>query len=84
MLKTELRKALSIDGVRLEIIVTEMSTGEWSLSVVNDAGIFNNWYEFFPSSQAAFETAIASIEEEGVEAFTDMEGFEYLLEHARQ
>jgi len=36
--------------------------------------------EFFPSAELAIEAGVKAIEEEGIEPFTDTEGFEYLFE----
>ena len=84
MLRNELRKALVFDGVRLEIVATEITTNEWSLAVINEAGVSSNWYEFFTTPEAALAEAVRVIEEEGVDEFTDIEGFEYLLQQSRE
>ena len=66
------------NGVRLEIVASRLGEGEWALAVMNEAGIASNWTEFFATGEAALEAGMKAIEEEGVEAFTSIEGFEYL------
>ena len=66
------------EGVRLEIVVTEIERDEWSLSVVNEIGVASNWNEFFESKDHAVVAALDAIREEGVNQFLDIEGFEYL------
>ena len=68
-----------IDGVRLKIVTEEVGENEWQLAVKNDLGISSIWYELFPTRESAVEAARKAIESEGVEAFVDTEGFEYLL-----
>lgn len=74
----EHRQTFIGEGVRLEIVVTELGSDEWSLSVVNEIGISSNWNEFFESKDRAIETALDAIREEGAKQFLDFEGFEYL------
>jgi hypothetical protein len=78
--RTERRETWVGQGVRLEIIATPMPKGLWSLFVRNERGVMSNWYEFFETAEAAIETARKAIEEEGVEEFVSIEGFEYLDE----
>jgi len=66
------------DGVRLDIVASRIGKGEWALAVLNEAGVASNWTEFFATGEAALDAGMKAIEEEGVEAFTSMEGFEYL------
>jgi len=74
----EYRQTFIEEGVRLEIVVTELRKDEWSLSVVNEIGVASNWNEFFESKDRAIETALDAIREEGVKQFLNIEGFEYL------
>lgn len=74
----EHRQTFIGEGVRLEIVVTELRKDEWSLSVVNEIGIASNWIEFFASKDCAVEAALNAIREEGVKQFLSIEGFEYL------
>jgi hypothetical protein len=67
-------------GVRLEIVATPLPDGRWSLSVVNERGVMSTWLEFFETAEAAIAVARKTIEEEGVEEFVSIEGFEYLDE----
>lgn len=47
---------------------------------LNTLGVSSNWTEFFPSADEAIREGLEAIKTEGVEAFTDIEGFDYLLE----
>jgi hypothetical protein len=67
-------------GVRLEIVAKPLPDGQWCLSVINERGILSIWHEFFPTAEAALGVARKAIEEEGVEDFVSIEGFEYLDE----
>ena len=73
-------QSVIMDGVRLEIIATRLSESEWSLSVLNTLGVSSNWIEFFPSADEAIREGLEAIKTEGVEEFTDIEGFDYLQE----
>lgn len=74
------REAWVGEGVRLEIIATPMPDGLWNLSVRNERGVMSTWYEFFETAEDAIEVARKVLEEEGVEEFVSIEGFEYLDE----
>ena len=65
-------------NVRLDIVVTQMGEKEWSLSVINERGIFSTWWEFLECPDIAIRTALNAIQDEGIEEFTTIEGFEYL------
>jgi hypothetical protein len=67
-------------GVRLEIVATPLPDGRWSLSVINERGVMSTWLESFETAEAAIAVARKTIEEEGVEEFVSIEGFEYLAE----
>ena len=67
-------------GVRLEIVATELQDGCWTLAVINERGVWSIWYEFFPTAETAFEVARRAIEEEGIEEFVRIEEFECLDE----
>jgi hypothetical protein len=67
-------------GVRLEIVAKPLPDGQWCLSVINERGILSIWYELFPTAEAALGVARQAIEDEGVEEFVSIEGFEYLDE----
>lgn len=66
------------DGVRLDVVASRLGIGEWVLAVVNEAGVASNWTESFATGEAALDAGLKAIEEEGVETFTSIEGFEYL------
>ncbi|MGK2905342.1 MAG: hypothetical protein ACSLFH_03235 [Desulfuromonadales bacterium] len=80
MYEEERIQSVVMDGVRLEIIATRIGEREWMLSVINTLGVSSNWIEFFPSADEAIREGLEAIKTEGVEEFTDIEGFEYLLE----
>lgn len=68
------------NGVCLEINTQRRSEGEWALAIVNEDGVASHWIETFATAKAAMVAGLNAIEEEGVEAFTSIEGFEYLSE----
>lgn len=74
----ERRQTWKGKGVRLEIVAEKLAEGQWSLSVINERGVMSMWTEFFETADAAITAAITAIEDEGVEEFTSIEGFEYL------
>lgn len=76
----ELTTEVSKDGVKLVVIATRVGTQEWWLSVQNERGINTNWLEYFETAQLAIEAGLNAIEEEGMEPFTNPEGFDYLFE----
>jgi hypothetical protein len=76
----ERRETWQGQGVRLEIVAKPLPDGQWCLSVINERGVFSIWYELFPTAEVAFGVARKAIEEEGVEDFVSIEGFEYLDE----
>ena len=76
----ELAVDVNKNGIKLIVIAMKLEEDQWHLSVLNEYGIFSNWVEFFPTAQLAIETGINAIENEGVESFVEVEGFEYLFE----
>ena len=80
MYEKERRQSVVMNGVRLEIIATRLSESEWTLSVLNTLGVSSNWTEFFSSADEAIREGLEAIKTEGVEAFTDISGFDYLQE----
>ena len=79
MEQAEMYKEILIGGTKLIVIASRINSYEWKVSVQNEYGISSNWTEYFPSAQLAIDTAVKAIENEGVEAFLDKEGFEYLF-----
>ena len=77
MLDKERTQSVVIDGTRLEIIATQLGNSEWTLSILNTLGVSSTWTEFFQSAEAAIREGHKAINTEGVEAFTDIEGFDY-------
>ena len=80
MYEKERRQSVVMDGVRLEIIATRLSEREWTLSVLNTLGISSTWTDFFPAADEAIQEGLEAIKTEGIEAFTDIAGFDYLYE----
>ena len=76
----ELAVEVNKNGIKLIVIAMKIEEEQWQLSVLNEYGIFTNWTEFFPTAQLAIETGINAIENEGVDSFVEIEGFEYLFE----
>lgn len=74
----EIRRTYARNGVHLDVVASRLGIGEWTLAVVNEAGVVSNWIEFFAKGKAALNAGMKAIEEEGVKAFTSIEGFEYL------
>ena len=65
-------------GVRLEIVASRLRDGRWNLAVINERGVHSIWHESFATAETAFEVARKAIEEEGIEEFVSIEGFDYL------
>jgi len=80
MSEKERIQSVIMDGVRLEIIATRLSEREWALSVLNTLGVSSNWIDFFPSADEAIREGLEAIKTEGVEEFTEIEGFDYQQE----
>ena len=80
MYEKERIQSVVMDGARLEIIATRLGEREWTLSVLNTLGVSSTWTEFFPSADEAIREGLEAIKTEGVEAFTDITGFDYLQE----
>ena len=80
MYEKERRQSVVMAGVRLEIIATRLGEREWTLSVLNTLGVSSTWTEFFPSADEALRGGLEAIKNEGVEAFTEITGFDYLQE----
>jgi hypothetical protein len=78
--KDELCVQIAKDGEKLTIIAKEIEKNQWELSVKNVYGINSVWLEYFFTAQEAIDAGIRAIRNEGAEAFTSTEGFEYLHE----
>ncbi len=76
----EIGRELILEGHRLRVIAREVTTGQWELAIENDLGVRSVWFEWFPTAQAAIDTGINAIHDEGVETFVDIAGFEYLAD----
>ena len=78
MFANERRQSVVMGGAKLEIIATLVKENEWMLTVVNSLGVQSTWIEFFLSANEAINKGLEAIKSEGVEAFTDIDGFDYL------
>ena len=81
MHQTEVSKDVTRKGVTLRITAREHCKGEWVLSIRNPLGVSTVWTDFFTSARSALDAGERAIDAEGVETFTDCEGFEYLLDN---
>ena len=72
-------KEIIKSGTKLTVIARKIEKEQWQLSVQNENGISSNWLEFFPSAQLAIDAGVNAIQKEGIESFTDTEGYEYLF-----
>ena len=66
------------DGVTLEVISSKKSEGEWTLEIKNEKGVSTNWFDTYPTADAAIDAGIEAIEKEGVKEFASTDGFGYL------
>ena len=80
MFANERRQSVVMGGAKLEIIATLVKENEWMLTVVNSLGVQSTWIESFLSANEAINKGLEAIKSEGVEAFTDIDGFDYLKE----
>lgn len=76
----ELVKEVLIEGVKLTLIASNVGNERWVLSVLNEYGINSTWIDYFESAQKAIDAGLRAIETEGVDAFVEIEGFEYLFD----
>ncbi len=67
------------NGITLTVGTRHIGNGKWELFVENTYGVKSIWTEFFDSAKSAMREGIQSIESEGVESFSEMEGYEYLF-----
>lgn len=75
-----LERSYVVEGVALDIIAENAGADGWRLSIENELGIRSIWLDTFATAQAALDAGMMAIESEGVAAFQDIEGFDYLLE----
>ena len=80
MFENERVQTVIANGVKLEVVARETSENEWELAILNPLGIWWVWYEPYPTAQEALEAGLKAIDDEGAEAFMDIEGFEYFLD----
>lgn len=76
----EVVRELTLEGHHLRVIAREVTDSQWELAVENCLGVRSVWFEWFPTAQAAIDTGLSAIHDEGVETFVDVAGFEYLAD----
>lgn len=76
----ELSREVTVGGIKFIVTATKVEEGQWRISVQNEYGIFTNWLDYFSTPQLAIYEGIMSIENEGVNSFVEIDGFEYLFE----
>jgi hypothetical protein len=70
---------VQVDGFELKVIAEKIRDQEWRLAIQNELGVNSIWLETFPDVKQAINAGITAIEGAGVQAFSSVEGFEYLL-----
>lgn len=76
--QTQVVNTVEREGQKLDIVARQNFEGDWELGIVNELGVATNWLEFFDSAEAALAAGLAAIDEEGLQEFVSIEGFEYL------
>ena len=76
----ELSVKITRVGKNLTLIATMLEEDQWRLSIQNDYGIQSIWHRYFLTAHLAIEAGMKAIEEEGIEQFVNVDGFEYLHE----
>ena len=64
-----LQQTYIANGQRVEIHIYRMPDTGWSLEVVDVCGNSTVWDDLFETDQAALDTAMKELQEEGIEAF---------------
>ncbi len=78
--QTELVLSYVAEGARLTVVAEKAGGDGWYLWIENELGVSSVWIETFATGQAALDAGVKAIESEGVAAFIEIEGFEYLLD----
>ena len=76
--RDELITEVTLDGINLIVIANKIENEEWQLSIQNEYGVASCWIEYFPTAQNAINAGLLAIQNEGVEEFANIDGFEYL------
>jgi hypothetical protein len=76
---TEVTRDIVRAGQHVLVVARHVDNEGWLLTIVNDHCVMSTWHEFFASAEEALREAERAIEVEGIEAFTDCEGFELHL-----
>ena len=77
--KNAIQLLVQVDGFELEVIAEKITDREWRLAIKNELGVNSVWLKTFSGAKEAIDAGLTAIEDEGVQAFCDVEGFEYLL-----
>ena len=77
--KEAFQLTVQVDGFELKVVAEKLRDQGWQLAIQNKSGVNSIWLETFPGAKEAIDAGISAIEGEGVQAFCDVEGFEYLL-----
>lgn len=75
---TEVTRDIVREGWHVLAVARYVDKEGWLLTIVNDRHVMSTWHDFFASAAEALQEAERAIDIEGIEAFTDCEGFEYL------
>ena len=71
LIDSPLSQTYTSKGHSVEIRIYRLPNTGWTLEVVDDRNNSTVWDGEFSTDQEALETALADIEEEGIEAFID-------------
>lgn len=69
---------VTLEGHHLRVLARLIDEESWELAIENELGVRSVWFEWFPTAQAALDAGLNAIQDEGVDTFVDVEGFDYL------
>jgi uncharacterized protein len=71
LVHSPLEERVTHDGVTIKVLIYRGAEDQtWILEVVDEYGGSTVWDEPFPSDQAAYDTAMAAVAEEGIGSFS--------------
>lgn len=74
LVHSPLEERVTRDAVTVEVLIYRgKDESEWILEVVDEHGGSTVWDDSFPSDQAAYDAAMATITEEGIGSFGSSE-----------
>ena len=73
---TEITWSIVREGQHVLVVARHIDPEGWLLTIINDHHIMSTWHEFFDTAEDALREAERAIDVEGIEAFTDCDGFE--------